>query len=90
MASTAALATVLVVKFEIEKNFAAELLNQTHRLRAGMGKQLLADFEHAHFIRKLLHQVFGLIEIVHIERDNQALAHGTTCAKQFQLGGHVP
>ena len=58
------------MKFEIEENFTAELLNQTHRLRTGMSEKLLADFEHAHFIGKFLHQVFGLIEIVDIESDN--------------------
>ena len=77
------------MKFEVEENFAAELLNQTHRLGAGVSEQLLADFEHAHFVGKLLHQVFGLIEIIDIKCDNQTLAHRAARSKQFQLGGHV-
>jgi hypothetical protein len=54
-----------------------------------MSEQLLADFEHAHFTGKRLHQALGLIEIVDIESDNQTLARWPPCAEQFQLGGHV-
>src|SRR5688572_18410533 len=78
-----------VVKFKIEKNLAAEFLNQAHRLRPSVSEQLLADLEHAHFVGKRLHQVFGLIEIVDIEGDNQTLAGWPPRPEQFQLGGHV-
>ena len=78
-----------VVKFQVEKNLAAEMLNQTHRLRPGMGKELLADLEHADFAGKQADQFFRLFEIVDVEGNDQSLAHGPVSTNQLELGSHV-
>ena len=44
-----------VVKLEVEKNFSAQFLNLPHRLRSGVGEQLLADLEHTDFAGELPH-----------------------------------
>jgi hypothetical protein len=40
------------VKLKVEKDFPAQLLNQTHSLGAGMSEKLLANLEHTHFLRQ--------------------------------------
>ena len=61
-----------IVKLEIEKNFAAEILNQADRLGAGVGEELLADLEHADFAGEQSDQLCGLLQGVDIESDDQA------------------
>jgi hypothetical protein len=41
-----------IVKLKVEKDFPAQLLNQTHSLGAGMSEKLLANLEHTHFLRQ--------------------------------------
>src|SRR3970040_1892149 len=78
-----------VMKFEIEKDLAAELLDQLYRLGPGMGEKLLADLEHAEFSGEQLHKPLGLIQRVDIKGDDQSLAHGTGFNHQLELRSHV-
>jgi hypothetical protein len=77
-----------IVEFKIEKDFAAELLNQTYRLRPGRGKQLFSDFEHADLGSKEFDQLLDLFKIADIEGNDEPLSHGTARTHQLEVGGH--
>src|ERR687892_533841 len=78
-----------VVKLEIEENFSAELLNQSHRLGPRIRKELLADLEHANFRNQQPDQLFNFFQIVEIESDNQTLSHGEAGTDQLEVGCHA-
>jgi hypothetical protein len=77
------------MKFEIEEDLAAELLDQLHGLGPGVGEKLLADLEHAEFSGEQLHKTFGLIQRIDIEGDDQSLTHGTAFTHKLELRSHV-
>ena len=77
-----------VVKFEIQENFAAEFLDELHRLRSGVGEKLLADFEHADLMGQQPDELFDLVQIVDIEGDDDSIAHRSRGAHQLEPRGH--
>ena len=79
-----------IVKLEIEKNLAAEFLNQPHRLRPGMGEQLLADLEHADFAGKQPAPVLWPDSRLSTSRATIKRSRmDAAFSHQLELGGHV-
>ena len=76
------------VKEVLDCDLAAEMLDQLHRLRSGMGENLLADLEHTDFTHEQLYEPLGLLQGVDVKGHDQALAHGTAFTYQLELRNH--
>ena len=60
-----------VVKFQVEKTAVAARVQEFHHLGADAGKQLAADLVGFHGIAKALDQRGGLLETIHVQRNDK-------------------